>query len=153
MLTETTIAWIRLLFASYRKATGRVLWESSWEELSDSELARAVDEAPCVIASHQTGDDPVLNYGNKTALRLWEASWEEFTAMPSRLTAEPLERAEREQLLAEVDANGFIDNYSGIRISRTGTRFQIHRATVWNVIDEEDGYEGQAVIFSEWDAI
>lgn len=153
MLNESTIAWIRLLFASYRKVTGRVLWDSSWDELSDLNLALAVDGASCVIASHRSGEDPVLNYGNQAALALWEAGWGAFTSMPSRLTAEPVERSERERLLAEVTRNGFIDDYSGVRISTTGKRFLIHRATVWNVINEEDTCEGQAVIFSEWDAI
>ena len=153
MLTESTTAWIRLLFASYRRATGRVLWDPDWAGLPDDELARAVEEAPCVIASHRNGDDPVLNYGNNTALCLWEASWEEFTRMPSRLTAEPLERSERERLLAEVTSRGYIDNYSGIRISTTGKRFRIHRATVWNVMEEENTCVGQAVIFSDWEPL
>ena len=57
--------------------------------------------------------------------------------MPSRLTAEAPDRAERARLLAEVTARGFIDDYSGVRISHTGPRFQIQRATVWNLTDDQ----------------
>lgn len=142
---------IRLLFESFRKATGRTLWSDEWTSLDDAGLLDAVENAPCVIASHGTESDPVLNYGNRTALSLWQATVEEFTTMPSRLTAEPMERSERERLLYEVTTHGFIDNYTGVRISTSGKRFQIHKATVWNVIDEGEVYRGQAVVFSEWD--
>lgn len=57
--------------------------------------------------------------------------------MPSRLTAEAPNRAERARLLAEVTARGFIEDYSGRRISHTGQRFLIERATVWNLTDAE----------------
>ena len=58
----------------------------------------------------------MLTYGNQTALDLFEMEWDEFTSTPSRFTAETPERAERERLLNAVQANGFIDDYSGIRI-------------------------------------
>lgn len=144
---------VRLLFESYLRVTGRVLWNDSWSGLDDAQLEKAVTAAPCVIASHGTEDDPILNYGNLAAINLWETNWEEFTQMPSRLTAEPLERSERERLLDEVTTNGFIDNYSGIRVTTTGKRFIIRAATVWNVLDSEHSYLGQAVIFSNWNPI
>ncbi|MDF1751291.1 MAG: MEKHLA domain-containing protein [Verrucomicrobiales bacterium] len=144
---------VALLFESFERATGRILWDDSWAKLNAADLVTAFEEAPCVIASHDTSDDPVLNYGNPTALNLWEANWEQFTSMPSRLTAEPVERSERERLLHEVSTNGYIDNYSGIRISTRGKRFLIRQATVWTVIDVNGIHRGQAVVFLDWEFI
>jgi len=53
-------------------------------------------------------------------------------------------------LLERVNRRGFIDDYSGIRISATGRRFRIQRATVWNVIDTHGAPAGQAVMFRDW---
>jgi hypothetical protein len=77
-------------------------------------------------------------------------SWEQFTQTPSRLTAEAPRREERARLLAQVTARGFIEDYSGVRISASGTRFQIHRAIVWNLLTPTGQPTGQAACFSEW---
>lgn len=114
-------------------------------------LAKALFEAPFVLVSHGTQPDPILNYGNRTALRLWELAWPDFTRTPSRLTAEPVAREERARLLDEVTRNGFIANYAGVRISSTGHRFRIHQALVWNLLDEAGAYAGQAAMFAHWD--
>src|SRR5580765_4407260 len=116
-----------MLARSYRHSTGRELLPAVAEA---RDLARGVYEAPFVVVSHGTESDPVLNFGNAAALRLWEMSWEELTRTPSRLTAEAPLREERARLLAAVAAHGFIDDYSGIRSTRTGRRFHIARATV-----------------------
>ena len=115
-----------------------------------AELARAVFEAPFVVVSHGTEADPVLNYGNRTALTLWEMPWEELTRTPSRLTAEAPGREGRARLLEAVTRRGFIDDYSGVRISKTGRRFRISRATVWNLLTEDDRPCGQAAMFDRW---
>ena len=54
-------------------------------------------------------------------------------------------------LLAAVTACGFIDDYSGVRISKTGRRFKIARATVWNLLTEDGRPGGQAAMFNEWE--
>jgi MEKHLA domain len=95
--------------------------------------------------------DPVLNYGNAAALALWEMSWVELTRTPSRLTAKAPNREERARLLATVTARGFIDDYSGVRISKTGRRFKISRATVWNLLTADGHPCGQAAMFGEWE--
>ena len=43
--------------------------------LSPAELAKKIFRAPFVLVSHGTEADPVLNYGNASALALWEISW------------------------------------------------------------------------------
>jgi hypothetical protein len=131
------------------------LWHWTGRELIDSTLpaveqARALFEAPFILVSHDTADDPVFNYGNRIALALWEMSWDEFTALPSRQSAEPMEQSARARLLAEVTTHGFITHYEGIRISRTGRRFLIQDALVWNLLDETDQPYGQAAMFSQW---
>jgi len=105
---------VGLLLGSFKHWTGRVIIE---EMKSLEQQARELYYAPFAVASHDTSEDPILNYGNQTALTLWEVSWEDFTSMPSRQTAEPMTQEERKHLLAEVTAHGFIDHYQGVRIS------------------------------------
>lgn len=112
--------------------------------------ARELFYAPFVILSHDTAPDPILNYANQTGLRLFGLSWDDLITMPSRLTAQVLEQAERARLLSQVSARGYIDDYRGIRIAKSGRRFLIERATVWNLLDEGGGLYGQAATFSEW---
>jgi len=138
----------QIIARSLKHWTGRELLPGNFLA---AELAEKVFHAPFVLVSHGTEPDPILNYGNAAALALWEMSWAEFTRTPSRLTAEAPNREERTRLLAAVTAHGFIDDYSGIRIAKTGRRFRIAQATVWNLIDERDNYSGQAAMFSRWE--
>lgn len=140
--------YVRLLTGSYRHWTGRDLVDPG---LSAVEQARALYEAPFVVASHDAGNDPVFNYANCAALALFETGWRDFTSMPSRLSAEPMEREQRAQLLERVGRDGFINDYSGIRISTTGRRFRIRNATVWNLVDAYGVPMGQAVMFRDWE--
>lgn len=132
---------------SFKKWTGRDLLPGND---SPVDLAENIFNAPFVVVSHGMQADPILNYGNRTALELWEMSWDEFTRTPSRLTAEAPRRDERARLLEAVARQGFIDNYSGIRISKSGRRFEISRAIVWNLVSETSEPCGQAATFSEW---
>ena len=141
------IAHSACLARSFRRFTGRVLLPGLFNPAG---LARNLFDAPFVLVSHGTETDPILNYGNAAAMRLWEMSWEELTRTPSRLTAEAPAREERARLLAAVAAHGFIDDYSGVRISKSGRRFRIARATVWNLVTEQGEPCGQAAVFSEW---
>jgi len=144
------IKHVALLRRSYRRWTGADLLA---QELAPADAVHALDDAPFAVVSHGTQPDPVFNYGNRLALRLFEMEWEEFTALPSRLSAEPVDQEARQRLLAQVAALGYSDNYSGIRISKTGRRFMIRDATVWNLIDDQDRYRGQAAIIREWRAL
>jgi hypothetical protein len=62
-----------------------------------------------------------------------------------------MHRAERANFLQRVREQGFITDYSGIRISSKGRRFRITQATVWNIIDAHGNYTGQAATFSKWE--
>jgi hypothetical protein len=145
--TDFVVAHTQILARSLRHWTGRELLPGVSEL---AELAQKVFEARFVVVSHGTEADPVLNYGNRAALALWEMTWEELTRTPSRLTAEAPNREERARLLEAVTRRGFIDDYSGVRITKSGKRFRISRATVWNLLTEKNEPCGQAAMFSEW---
>lgn len=138
---------VRLLRESYYHWTGRDLLPA---DLNDDQAITALELADFAIVSHGTQHDPVFNYANPAALGLFEMTWEEFTSLPSRLSAEPMLQSERERLLARVTHQGFIDDYSGIRISKYGKRFLIRNATVWNLLDEVGQPYGQAALLKRW---
>jgi hypothetical protein len=148
--TDFVIAHTQILARSFRKWTGRDLLPGFFNLAG---LARNVFEAPFVVVSHGTEADPILNYGNAAALALWEMSWEELTRTPSRRTAEAPNREERAELLEAVTKRGFIDDYAGVRISKTGRRFRISRATVWNLLTADGKPCGQAAMFDRWEFI
>ena len=144
---DAIVAQTECLARSLRHWTGRELLPGV---SAPRELAQRVFGAPFVLVSHGTETDPILNYGNRSALALWDIAWEEFTQMPSRLTAEAPTRDERARLLERVTRDGFIADYSGVRIGRTGRRFRIAQATVWNLLMPDGAPCGQAAMFSEW---
>ena len=141
------VAWVQRLLDSHAYWLNQELIDRSGDIEAQSERLFL---APFVVASHMDSADPILNYGNRQALDLWETTWEAFTATPSRLTAEPGLREDRARMLQRVTARGFVDDYQGVRISRTGQRFRVQHATVWNVVDENRNRLGQAVAFSDW---
>lgn len=133
-----------LIAQSHRRLTGRALVPSIADPASE------LWTAPRVIVAHGTQADPVFFFGNRAALDRFEVTLDAFTTMPSRLSAEPMLREERQALLDRVGRDGFIDDYSGIRVSATGRRFRIEQATVWTLIDEQDAIHGQAATFDRW---
>ncbi len=103
--------------------------------------------APFAIVAHGTEADPIFFYGNRYALQHFEMSSEEFARLPSRLSAEAVAQQAREQALAKVAQQGYIDGYSGVRVAKSGRRFHITDCTIWNLLDAQGGYQGQAAIF------
>ena len=116
----------------------------------DEDQSRAMFEAPFVVVSHGTQDDPILNYGNEVALNLWEMDIETLLQTPSRMTAEPVHRDERARLLERTLRDGLVDDYRGIRIDSSGRRFLIEKAIVWNLVNDAGDRVGQAATFSDW---
>ena len=135
------------LLRSYKKWTSRELLSQKQTEL---ETSRALFDAPFVVVSDGLEKDPIFNYGNKTALNLFVLSFADFTRLPSKKSAEPVHQSDRERLRGEVDKNGFISDYKGIRIASTGKRFWIENAIVWIVVDEDDQRIGKAATFATW---
>ena len=142
------VQWSRYLVESYRQWLGKdLILPTDGDQL----LAQRLFEAAFVVVSHGTEADPILNYGNRTALELWELDWLQFTQTPSRKTAEPLHRDERATMLAQLSSRGYIDHYQGIRISSRGRRFRIDQAVVWNVVKGDGTRLGQAATFANWE--
>lgn len=146
-LPPVDLIWIRWLLDSYALWLHRELIDRTG---TIEEQSKRLYFSPFVVASHTNAEDPILNYGNQQALRLWEMTWEEFTTTPSRLTAEPMNRIERAHMLEQATSHGYLTDYRGVRISRTGRRFFVEEATVWNILDEQGTTQGQAATFSRW---
>ena len=126
---------------SFQRFLGKPLVDSG------TDIVKALWDAPAAVLAHGTEADPVFFFGNAAALRIFECDVDQFTAMPSRLSAEAPLRDERQSLLERVSANGFIDDYAGMRITATGRRFRIERAIVWNLVDTGGVRHGQAATF------
>ncbi len=135
---------IILIADSFRRVTGKKLVKPG------GEVAEHLWELPAVVLAHGTEADPLFFYGNRAALDLFEITAAELITMPSRLSAEPVAREERARLMARVSADNFIFDYSGVRIAKSGKRFAIERATVWNLLTDTGSIEGQAAYFSDW---
>lgn len=143
--TPELIDGIRLIADSFARLLLRPLVDAAAED-----VFAALWSAPRVVVAHGSGDDPVFFYGNRLALELFEMDFASFTQLPSRLSAEPMQREARARLLAQVSRQGYIDDYAGVRISSTGKRFMIEQAVVWNLIDDSGRIRGQAATFDRW---
>lgn len=144
------MAHCRLLADSYYHWTKQPLLAGVEDDVS---LAKALYEAPFVLVSHGTERDPIFNYANRCAQNLWKLSWEQFTVMPSRASAEPMEENRRQELLENAKKQGLIQNYQGTRQSSDGKRFYIIDVTLWNIINAQGQYLGQAAKFDRWEFI
>ena len=132
---------IALIAQSHERLTGRPLVAGG------RDFALALWNAPLAVVAHGTQEDPLFFFGNRAALTAFGASLDQFVGMPSRLSAEAPDRAERQALLDRVTAQGFIDDYAGMRVRLDGGRFRIENATVWNLLDEAGVRHGQAAAF------
>jgi hypothetical protein len=137
-----------LLLGSYSRVVGRPLAPAT---LDDAQAARWLyEDAPFCVLAHNAETDPVFIYANKAAQRCFEYSWSKFVTIPSRLSAEAPNRAERQRLLDQVTQNGFASNYKGVRISGSGRRFFIEDATVWQLLDDAGVPQGQGAMLPRW---
>ncbi len=142
---------VSIIAHSYYQQVGRQipLGQTGYGRL-EVDSAKALFNAPFALISHGTESEPIFNYANRTAMRLFNMTWNEIITLQSRYSAEQPNRQQRSHFLNEVKTHGYIDNYCGIRIAKGGRRFQIEQATVWNLIDNNGDYYGQAAMFSHW---
>lgn len=137
-------AFFQLLTNSYMRTVGRPLVDGG------QDAAWLYNDAPFAVLAHSTAADPVFVYANRTAQRCFEYGWDEFITIPSHLSAEAPNREERQRLLDAVARNGFIDNYRGMRVAKSGRRFWIEGGIVWELTDERGQRRGQAALFTSW---
>ncbi len=147
---DKTARHVAILQKNYYHCTGQYLFDP-WLEYSEAVVW--LEQTPFALVSHGVEPDPIFNYGNETALQLFGMTWDEFTRLPSRLSAEPIDQAERKRLLDRVLHNGYINDYTGVRIAADGHRFLIRQATVWNLWDETDQFYGQAALIPRWEVL
>jgi MEKHLA domain len=136
-----------LLAASYATVTGEHLVP---EGMPDAAAADWLYEAPFALLAHDTSPDPLFVYANLTAQRRFEYSWDEFVGLPSRLSAVEQAREERRAFMEAVRLRGYADDYRGLRIAKSGRRFWIEDATVWNLVGSESALAGQAALIRRW---
>ncbi len=141
------VEWTQYLLGSYAHWLNKELIPRQGTSL---EQAERLFTCPFVVVSHGLQDDPILNYGNRAGLTLWEMDWDQLTQTPSRQTAEPVNREERARMLDQARSQGYIADYRGVRISRSGKRFLVERATVWGIRTPDGTPLGQAATFSTW---
>jgi hypothetical protein len=158
-LTPDIQTLVACLLQSHRRAYGTPLLAGLPSDAIPLQWSQALFAAATVVLAHDGADPggdpgPRLIYANRAAIQLWRRPWAELVGMPSRLTAEPAERAGRTRALASVQQQHAIANYSGIRIDSQGRRFRISGARVWTVWRQgsEASPEpcGQAAAFSDW---
>lgn len=149
---EKVIKRTQLILSSFEHWLGHSLFEHfgiTDVKTNFLDVSKQLFEADFIVASHGTQRDPIFNYGNQKALDIWELTWDEFVETPSRKTAEAIEQKERDRLLAQTTEKGFC-YFSTIRITKTGKRFKINNGIVWNVIDAQQTYQGQAAVYSDF---
>ena len=140
-----------LLSDSYRRLVGKSLVPDG---MSVSESAAWLYEvAPFGVLAHSAAADPVFVYGNVRAQAIFGYNWDELTALPSRLSAEMPERSERQAFLDQVARDGFVTGYRGVRVAKSGERFWIEHATVWQLVDEAGTHRGQAAMIPRVEGI
>lgn len=135
-------ARIALISECFLRLLGRPLVPDSADPVA------ALWHAEVPVVAHGTEADPVFFFGNKAALEAFETKVEDFTRMPSRLSAEAPLREERQALMEQVAARGFIDDYRGVRISAKGRRFMMTGGIVWNLTSADGIRQGQAATFN-----
>jgi len=140
------IRWSQILANSYRQVIGADLVNADTPE----QLSQALFHAPFVLVSHGTQADPIFNYANQTAMQLWGFDWDEFTRTPSASVTQPDEMSDRALMLKQAAEQGYIDNYEGTRIAKSGQKFLIKEVRLWNLEDEKGDRCGQAATFPSW---
>jgi hypothetical protein len=106
--------------------------------------------APFAVLAHNTDSDPIFTYANMAAQLCFEYGWDEFLTLRSRLSAEADLQEKRQATLDIVARDGFVAGYSGVRIAKSGRRFRIADAVIWNLTDEAGDFRGQAAMFPSW---
>lgn len=132
---------LEIIKYSYTLLTSRDLPLSS-----NDNLITAFDKCSFPIASHDNSSEPLFNYANRAALNLFKMTSKQMIGLPSKDSALPIDQDERSLILEQVIKYGFIEHYQGKRVASDQSIFHIQDATVWNLLDHEKKYYGQAVI-------
>ena len=141
-------AFFDLLVGSYTRVTG--VSPPFLAPGAPHDAAWLYEKATHCVLAHNTDPDPRFIYTNRAAQACFEYTLDEIVGLPSRLSAEAPDRAERQRLLEAVARDGYASNYRGWRIAKSGRRFFIEDGVVWQLIDGAGVVRGQAASFSRW---
>lgn len=136
-----------LLVSSYRRFVGT---EPAFLEGGEATPEWLYERASHCVLAHNTDTVPRFIYANRAAQTCFEYEWDEIVGLPSYLSAEPGDRAERQRLLDAVRRDGFATGYSGLRIAKSGRRFWIEGGVLWQLVDKTGMRRGQAASFGRW---
>ena len=146
-MTTRDAAFAALLAESHVKVVGEPLVP---EGMPSDAAADWLYDAPFGLLAHDTSADPLFVYANRTAQERFGYTWDEFVGLPSRLSAGGQAREERRVFMDSVRRQGYVANYRGPRIAKSGRRFWIEDTTVWNLLDSESELVGQAALIRNW---
>lgn len=104
------------------------------------------ERAPFGLLVQNTESDPMFIYANRKAQEIFGYTLAEFLAIPSRKSAPPTKRENREQMLQEVAKKGIFDGYKGTRIDKQGRLFEISKGSIWKVLDSSGKMIGTAAM-------
>ncbi len=170
---------VRLMDRNLERCSGKGIYHRMYGDISKKEgwEEDIHKNSRWVLISHNNLSDPIFTYGNEAGLQQFEMEWDDFTSIPSRFSAEPMEREERDALLESVRNHGFSESPNNIRVTKNKQRFQIKSLIckysynrsllflihnlyfssneltfpvpilVWNLYDDKGDYYGQACIF------
>lgn len=129
---------------SFRQYTGQSL------PTADDQIDRLTwihENSSYSLLAHNTDSDPKFIYANSKALDAFGYSFNEITQLQSKFSASEIDRQERALLLQSVKDHGIAMNYSGPRVKKDGSSFNIHHGIVWVVKDDHDNEIAQAALF------
>jgi hypothetical protein len=139
--------FFELLVESYRRLLGA---EPVFLAKPPHSAQRLYEDAPIAVLAHSTEAVPHFIYANRAAQACFEYDWDELVGLPSHLSADDADRAERQRLLDAVARDGFATNYRGLRIAKSGRRFWIEDGILWQLRDARGALRGVAAAFSQW---
>lgn len=161
-------AHVQLLDQSLRRWTGRGIMDRIPNSITsrDDDLDSILTSSRYALYSHgvltpDMIDGAVINFGNFAALSTFGLTWKQFVQIPCCRMAPPgfhqnnlgqtLEQLElAAQTQPEEKSHQVIERYSGLRSAlgeEQQTTFRVRDAVIWNVIDNEGKYYGQATFF------
>jgi PAS domain-containing protein len=148
MNRSNDLGFFHLLSGSYARLTNEALVPAGRDA---SAAARWLyQEAPFGLLAHDTDSDPCFIYANITAQKLFEYDWDEFVRIRSRFSAEAPNREERQRLLDAAAQDGYMTDYRGLRVAKSGRRFWVDHVTLWQLLDEDGKLHGQAALLPDW---
>jgi len=140
--------FVGLLTQTYQDCLGKDLTPSGLDP--NAAAVWLYEQAPFCLLVHNTAADPRFVYANRTAQVCFEYEWDEMTLLPSRQSAEPPDRAERQSFIEAVTRDGFATGYRGLRAAKSGRQFWIEDVTMWQLVDASGSLRGQAAVYGRW---